>query len=409
MLFRIISCPSCGYESNGQGRSCNKCGAPLIQHDLVTNIQPKLQPLSPHNLGSGDTSKNLLEHAKKLLSEGKVRESEIIFKQVIASGQNTSEGFYGLGFVRLDQGDLDGAATQFKNALQEDPKNANALYQLGWIAEKQQSWEAASTFYGKALSIHPQHKGAIAALKRHPDHAAPYTGHEAPHFVGKATLLAPHGVVPLTTGGTFQTKDGAELSKYGVYGILLQDSSPTSRYIIALIDDLRMIRIHPTFTAFLGSFLVRLFFALIFGIGASYMSSLIASSNLDNPSSAFQLSVLPLIVASILCLISIIMKCFYIYSITITIDKGRLQVKKGIFGDFWLNEELLRVHDIEVRRTLLNRLTGDGTLIFTFEHKPRKLKVRGLVKGARLDEIREQLLNLVGLLRANQALKGIIQ
>lgn len=442
MLFQVIACPSCGYENNGQARFCNKCATLLVQEDLAANKQPKSQAPSPHNIVPGDTSKNLLEHAKKLLSEGKVRESEVIFKQVIASGQNTSEGFYGLGFVRKNLGDLHGAATQFENALQEDPKNANALYQLGWIAEKRQSWEAASAFYGRALSIYPEHKGAIAALKRLPDNPASHNSldHHEPNVVSNVTLPPPHGVAPPTIGGTLLTKDGADPYAYGIYGALLQESLPTSKATIALIDDLRMIDIHPRFSAYLGRLLVPLFLMLSFGIGALLAAPILAHIVPQSNIPFIAQSNIPygllvtglLIVFSVLCLLRLIMDCLYIASIRMTINKGRVQATSGYLSTESWSEELWRVSTIDIQRTLLNRLTGDGSLIFTFDHRgatesrglvkahaPDILSMsgshrgtaefRGLVKGNRLYETRQQLLNLVGLLRANPALKGIIQ
>jgi hypothetical protein len=469
MVFQIIACPSCGYENNGQARFCNKCATLLVQQDLAANKQPKSQPPSRHNIVPGDTSKNLLEHAKKLIDEGKVRESEVIFKQVIASGQNTSEGFYGLGYVRKNLGDLHGAATQFENALQEDPKNANALYQLGWIAEKQQSWEAASAFYGRALSIYPEHKGAIAALKRLPDNPASHNSldHHEPNVVSNVTLPPPHGVAPPTIGGTLPTKDGADPYAYGIYGAVLQESLPTSKSTIALIDDLRMIDIHPRFSAYLGRLLGPLFLMLSFGIGALLSAPILAhivpqsnipflmlSSGIGGLLSAPILAhIVPqsinpfiaqsnipygllvtglLIVFSMLCLIRLIMDCLYIASIRMTIDKGRVQKTSGYLGTESWSEELSRVSTIDIKRTLLNRLTGDGSLIFTFDHREAAkflglvkahapdippmtdshrgaIEFLGLVKGNRLHETRQQLLNLVGLLHANAALKGIIQ
>jgi hypothetical protein len=261
--------------------------------------------------------------------------------------------------------------------------------------------------------------------------------HHEPNVVSNVTLPPPHGVAPPTIGGTLPTKDGADPYAYGIYGAVLQESLPTSKSTIALIDDLRMIDIHPRFSAYLGRLLGPLFLMLSFGIGALLSAPILPQSNIipfiAHSKIPYGLLVTGLlIVFSVLFLIRLIMDCLYIASIRMTIDKGRVQKSSGYLGTESWSEELWRVSTIDIKRTLLNRLTGDGSLIFTFDHREAAkflglvkahapdippmteshrgaIEFLGLVKGNRLHETRQQLLNLVGLLRANPALKGIIQ
>jgi hypothetical protein len=93
--------------------------------------------------------------------------------------------------------------------------------------------------------------------------------------------------------------------------------------------------------------------------------------------------------------------------VRITIQKGRVQIKEGILFRRLSNLELWRVSDIELQRTFLNLLTGDGTLVIGLHHGG-KLTVRGLARGTQLEDMYQKLLNLVFLLRSNPLVKGII-
>jgi len=87
--------------------------------------------------------------------------------------------------------------------------------------------------------------------------------------------------------------------------------------------------------------------------------------------------------------------------------------------DFW------RVQNIDLDRRLINRLTGDGTLVLSLTFgvlpedykrernwKKPKLKVVeicGFAKGSELEQTYQDLLSLSFLLRGNPIVKGIIQ
>jgi hypothetical protein len=111
-------------------------------------------------------TKTLLEQAKTLYNEGKLAESEAAFGQLIASGRDVGEGFYGVGVVRLSMYDRDAAIASFEKALERDPRHANAFYQLGFLAEQRGELQEATKYYRKALSVNPQHRGAQTRLGR---------------------------------------------------------------------------------------------------------------------------------------------------------------------------------------------------------------------------------------------------
>ena len=395
MLSRTILCSSCGYENKESSKFCSACGLPLAQGNPVASIQPvhgsRPQPSNSDNSASEMVeTRKLLEYAKQLYSEEKTKESEIAFNQVIASGRYMAEAFYGLGLVCMSLGDLKGASSQFNYSLQHDPQYANALYQLGVIAEKERSWEEARSFYNRVLAIDSGHVSAKKRLEQIPMQPAP-----------DALNTNDNWAPPVT--------DAAPLQQYGVYAFLLQDPSPLSKHSLEMIDKTRM-SVHPLATAFLGRLLGISLVILLVGFGATIIGSG-SWAGILNEIATFPLShITPYagIVAILMCLFVMIIGYVYILSMKITIDKGRLQIAKGLLSRQVLNIELWRVENIELHRNFINRLTGDGTLMIQLVHQKKQIKLTGLARGPRLEDIRQQLLNLVWLLRSNAAVKGII-
>jgi hypothetical protein len=337
-----------------------------------------------------DQSMQLLESAKGLLQQGRLQESEAAFHQVVSSGQYVAEGFYGVGLVRLNLNDLDGAAYHFKNALQCDPRHANALYQLGVIAERQQSWQEALLLHENVLAMNPQHRGAREALGQLYSRLTPSsTPHTDKKIMGPVARVAPP-------------------QQYGAYEYLLQDTSMLSRQTIAVMDFLRdsVGRGHPSETAYLSTFI-----GLIIGICIIFFI-LVSANTIQEAQYDTLFALLVLVGLPPLALFLIVRGLYrflYIWTTDFILDKGRLQVERGILRRQLLNVELWRVHTIELKQTFFNRLTGDGTLVFRLEHEQTSLEVKGLAQGTQLKETYQQLLNLVALLRSNPVVKGIIQ
>jgi hypothetical protein len=109
----------------------------------------------------------------------------------------------------------------------------------------------------------------------------------------------------------------------------------------------------------------------------------------------------------------------------VRIRQGRLQVERGIFHKHVTNVDFWRVQNIDLDRRLINRLTGDGTLVLslTFGVLPERYKwkrnwkkpklkvveICGLAEGGELEQTYQDLLSLSFLLRGNPIVKGIIQ
>jgi membrane protein YdbS with pleckstrin-like domain len=196
--------------------------------------------------------------------------------------------------------------------------------------------------------------------------------------------------------------------QYGAYDFLRDDPSRRAQNTLAVIDALR-IKGHPSVSAYLTSFIPGIF-GFILLIAFAIALSLLSTGALNKNITLVVVVVLGL--ASIWGLFAMFRSLIRYLRVVTTeykIDQGRLQITKGIFGKETITYELLRVHNIEFKQSFANRLTGDGTLIFRIENEAEPLVIKGLVKGKKLQEIYQQFLNLVALLRLNPSAKGFIQ
>jgi membrane protein YdbS with pleckstrin-like domain len=288
--------------------------------------------------------------------------------------------------ILLSRGDTAKAAASFQQSLQANPQHANALYQLGFITERRGLLNEAVGYYSRALAADPQHASAktrIAALQRSPEHAAP--GGSVQRTATPSPPLSPSVGVPS--------------QQYGVYEFLQQDATPISKQTIALMDALA-IEVRPPLLAYVGHFLR--------GVLRSTFIILLSIASLGI------FPVLALIVGSI-----------KVSTTRFRVARGRLQIEKGVFSKRLTNVDLWRVRNIDLERTLLNRMTGDGTMVFLLTPEPTTegrrhrekhphmrdqiVEVTGLARGSRLEHTFQQLLNLTFLLRGNPVVKGIIQ
>jgi TolA-binding protein/membrane protein YdbS with pleckstrin-like domain len=333
-----------------------------------------------------DDPTQLLERAQRLLAEQRLSEAEAAFRAILVDSQYRSEGHYGLGVTFLSQGDPARAAASFEQCLQANPQHANALYQLGFIAERRGLRDKAVGYYRRTLTVDPQHasaKARIAALQRNLERAP------AESSVQRTTTPSP----PLSP------RVGIPSPQYGVYEYLQQDATPISRQTVALMDALA-IEVRPPLLAYVGHFL--------HGVLRSTFIVLLSIASLG-----------------IFPVLALIIGYIKVSTTKFRVARGRLQIEKGVFSKRLTNVDLWRVRNIDLERTLLNRMTGDGTLIFLLTPEPTAegrrhrekhphmrdqiVEVTGLARGSRLEDTFQQLLNLTFLLRGNAVVKGIIQ
>ena len=391
------------------------------------------------------SSQDLLMIAREQLQRGKLQESEESFRRVVTSGQFVAQGLYGMGIIRSRLNDQAGARYYLQQSLQQDPSFADTHYQLGLIAQQQQSWEEARGYFRKAVAIDPQHSAAQAALTQLPGGVVPAAQANSPAYplpaagwIGQndqqgndphnmPTVAAPRSLpIPMDQNyGGYQAsylaqgqgnQPGAgqvansyvQPQQYGAYDFLRDDPSRRAQNTLAIIDALN-IKGHPSLSAYIGTFIPGIF-GLIFLIAFAVSLSLYSTGALNKNTGLIVLIVLG--IAALWGLFNVfgsLMRYLRIISTEYKIDQGRFQITRGIFGKTTVAYELMRVHNIEFKQSFLNRLTGDGVLVFHIENEPQPLIIRGLVKGKKLQDTYQQFLNLVSLLRFNPNAKGYIQ
>lgn len=366
----------------------------LSSGDTVRVGQTTLQVASPPRLvGEGDAHQTMvlqtgqdrpggpadaasLDRARRLFDDGDLEASLGIYRALIAAGAELGPAYQGAGYISFLRKDYADADRMLAASLEVQPSNPNALYLRGLVAAATGNADAARTFYMQALAIDPGHARARDALQQQDrDRQAQPTA--------------------AASGAPAETLAGGQLGgfQFGVYEFLRQDGSAISRQALELIDALN-IEVRPRFPAYVGRSLrglLRPLFVVLFSVATAGIYPLIGY---------------------------IRVKCT-----RIKIAQGRLQVEKGVFSKHLKNIDLWRVRNIDLERTFVNRMTGDGTLILTLIAEPIASKSRrrerkrpeqfvyvtGLAKGSRLETTFQQLLNLTFLLRGNPVVKGIIQ
>lgn len=383
----------------------------------------------------------LVAYAQWQLEQGNLQESEESFRRVLTSGQYTAQGLYGLGVIRRKQGNLADARQYLQQSLQQDPSHIDAYYQLGRIAQQEQSWEEARSYFNRALAMNPQYEKARQALAQQPGgsypasaYAAPAANPGPPSFANddynmptvavapqilpiqpapppalppQQAIYAPAPLASVTPPPQPAIVDSfSPPQQYGAFDHLRDQQSRLAQNTLALIDALR-IKKRPSTSAYLSDFI-----PMIIGICFLVAFLLCLASYLSGAAPQFMLIVtIVLGLFSLWGLYTIIRGIFHylhIKSIEYTIDQGRIQIRRGIFSRDITSYDLFHIREIELRQSFLNRLTQDGTLIFTIENEASPLIIKGLLKGAQLDKTYQNFLTLVSLLRQNPSLKGFI-
>jgi hypothetical protein len=207
-------------------------------------------------------------------------------------------------------------------------------------------------------------------------------------------------------------------SGVGVEHFLQQDGSPLSRQALSIIRALDMrTRLH--FSAYYDRVLRRVLVCLILGAVFGAVVEVVRSSTLDHPNTAglskgITLGLLGGAASGVLAVLHLYLK---VTTTTVTIRNARIHVVSGIFQKHEVVHDLWLIQQIELVRTLLNRITRDGTLVFFGSNRPDprhpfqngRITIRGLAKGDQLEAIYQQLQDLKFVLRANPVVKGVIQ
>jgi len=121
-------------------------------------VQTKLRPRKPTN----DQIKE--QQALTLVSQGKLNDAELIYRELVESGSKSHIVHGNLGVLLKRKGDLQNAISYFKNALQLKPDYPDAHYNLGNAFKDQGDLTAAIASYNAALQLKPNNPEAHSNL-----------------------------------------------------------------------------------------------------------------------------------------------------------------------------------------------------------------------------------------------------
>lgn len=328
-----------------------------------------------------ETELSLADQAFGLLKQKSYDQARVLFQRAIAEGQALAESMYGLGLVQLSINDPVTAKRLFESCIAQQPEHANAHYYLGYIAELQGKREAAVAAYQTALRVNHHHAGAAAKLKAIGAAAvAPFLDEDpGGHADRHGYSAAPES--PANMGG------------HDFYGLIHRSNEPVEQEIKRLMDEIEEV-MQPR-RARLRAYMLRFLLLpvaafVIFFVGAS----------LQEP-----ISVLLMAFAVIGCPLILIGSALSIRSRRISSSRYVIVQQKGVFlrtttqDHLWL---MSRDKPRTVKRSLLNRLTGDGTLIVGYH------AYKGFFRGAELEKIQSNLTQLALLMPTSRLVLSAI-
>lgn len=108
----------------------------------------------------------LMGKAFYLQSNKRVPEAIEIYRKIIVNDQHYVAAIFNLGFLYLEQNDLENARFHFDLCIKESPTYYKAYFYRGAIAEKQGNKEAALTDYQHALEFKSDYDKALEGVSR---------------------------------------------------------------------------------------------------------------------------------------------------------------------------------------------------------------------------------------------------
>ena len=265
----------------------------------------------------------------------------------------------------LKQGRLRASRGSFEQlAKYGDSYAERGYFGIGMTSKLLNEREQAKSAFEKVLEINPEHPGALLELAR----------------------LAPLGF-------------------YGTYDRFREDKSSLAQEALKLLYKLSDIHnVHPSPTAYMSNILadgLRGLCLIIAGLILWWLGKFFGGYGVFIG--------VPLIsVGFLFVLFKMVIGYVGIVTTTYTIRGGRIQIDEGILSRSTTTYELFRIHTIVLKRTVLNRVTQDGTLIFAIEHETQPLEIKGLMRGRKLQDHFQDLQNLVGVLRSMPGMTGPI-
>ncbi|MGA8088939.1 MAG: tetratricopeptide repeat protein [Terracidiphilus sp.] len=305
----------------------------------------------PSMPGSYDPNEGL-----RLFDAGRRDDAERVFREVILDGDSTGAGHYGMALIHLVRQEQEQARRHLLTSIRIEPNHAHANFYLGNISRDGGNTAEAVRLYRRALEINPGHVGARRALDSLPSTTDSYASAYAPASPAPPPISTPISQPPVG----FAPPVNETISGNDLYALLRRSREPVEIEIsqhldtIASIIGFRKRRL----SAYLGSFISMTLLWLV--------AAVVIVVALRAPVAALAIF--------LIWLVSIIIKCVTIRSVNLSIDRDWLVIKTGVLSTHknQLNTFMASRAQVSIHRSLLNRMTNNGTIILLGEAEPGK-------------------------------------
>ncbi|MGN6872019.1 MAG: PH domain-containing protein [Solirubrobacteraceae bacterium] len=208
----------------------------------------------------------------------------------------------------------------------------------------------------------------------------------------------------------------------GAYEYLIKDKSELSQQALALIDRLEMTH-RPRVVAFLGrratgpysrsaKVVTRLLLLALLVWILIVATHVEAVRKIDGPVTPAPIGS-ALVVSLVLGLLCVGTYLLHAATTRYTLARGRLTVESGLLARNRRSLELYRVTNVALHRSMMNRITGDGSLVLTYtgpdSSASERIPVTGLQGIRDLRVTGSQLEDLAFTLRSNAVIQRFMQ
>lgn len=318
-----------------------------------------------------------LNQAWDLLFGRRFRDSLIVFDQAARDYRRVAEARYGQGVAHLSLGEDVQAEAALWDSLRHAPRNADAVFYLGLIAERRGRRREAAGRYREALALADDHDGARARL------AAVLAG----------ASVRP-SIVPLPAARPATPAAPPAPARPGPEQPAAAEPEEVERLLAAA-----RVSVRPSAIAYLGSLDREVLAPLpVHPATAAVLAAFWAALFLPRASLPFLAPLVTLLqvaagTGAALQLLGLALTAVRARRTLVTIERGRVRVegdplRPGVVTALELGE----VEALELRRTGLHPLTGDGTLVLSTRRGT--VLLCGVARGSRLTHLHQQLLEL---------------
>jgi tetratricopeptide (TPR) repeat protein len=322
-----------------------------------------------------------LNEAWDLLFGGRFRDSLIPFSQAAGDFRWAAEALYGMGVAQLSLHEDVYAEAALWDSLQRAPLNAEALFYLGLIAERRGRREEAIGRYRETLAMAAGHAGAKVRL------AAVLSGSSVrpsvvplPASRPPAPQVLARPAAPMRPPGPGSEPIDIEEVERLQRAVALSARPRAIAYLGSLDPEvLAPLPVHPATALLLAAF----------WFGLALLRSAL-------PFLAAFITVLQVAAGAgaVLQVLGLALTGARAARMRVTIRHRHVRVERDLLKPGAVaSMDLAEVDSVELRRTGLQALTGDGTL--ALRGRDGTLLLCGVARGSRLTHLYRQLLELV--------------